>query len=282
MDYAIVALGDSITHATDGGNEGTASLPTPVGYLASQANALGGGRAFYAANGGISSTTSDDWLPTAAGFQGGAQPYAAAAALATGLQTAHPTARMMFSIMLDTNDTNTVSNHGAVTGRALTGAEHGARLTAIVTRLLSDWPGCLVVIHHGTYYTANLNGYGQAGLDALATYVAANRAVVASFAGSNPGQVFVGDEAAYAYFQTNYLTELRPQTDAGSVGTWYLHPSGLVGSGGRIGNQSLGNYWATAILAALAPVAGARAGKAILLPNGKLLMRSDGKLMLTV
>ena len=65
--------------------------------------------------------------------------------------------------------------------------------------------------------------YLQEGLNRLQTYFPQIDALVAGYAITHKGHVFVGDKHAFSYFKKNYLTELIPEK--GQQGTFYLHPN---------------------------------------------------------
>ena len=162
--------------------------------------------------------------------------------------SANPTWLPVFSIMLGTNDSASAGTNNSPAG-TVTPAVYQAKMTALVGQFLADFPSAKVFVHAAPYYTPNThNGatYEQAGLSALYSYRAAAAAAVASFATSNPKQVFVGDTYSFQYYAQNYAAELQADT-SGPNGVFYLHPSGSAGSNGFVGTQSLGEMHAQAI-----------------------------------
>lgn len=252
-DLAIVFVGDSITYGAGNANPGTMLSPTAPYFCIARLADLSGQRNVYGANTGVGGSTTTDWAPGGTDYNNAVQASNAGSA-ASGLHAAHPAAQMVFSIMLGTNDSAIAGSNNAPYSGALTPAQFQTKLTAIVTQILTvDWPSAQVILHDAPWYSPNahtVTTYLQAGLSALFSYRAVVAAVVASFAVSHPGQVLAGDGQSFAYFAQNFASELQADT-TGPNGVFYLHPLGTAGANGRIGTQSLGELWATAIGGAL-------------------------------
>jgi lysophospholipase L1-like esterase len=252
-DLAIVFIGDSITYGVGVSNAGSVASPTAPYFCMARLAELSGQRNVYGANTGISGTTTTDWAPGGADYNNAVEAINGGSA-ASVLHAAHPAAQMVFSIMLGTNDSASSGTNNAPYSGALTAAEYQTKLAAIVTQILTvDWPSAKIVLHAAPWYSPNThNGasYLQAGLSALFGYRSALAAVVASFAVSHPGQVMLGDTQSFAYFAQNFASELQAD-GSGTNGVFFLHPAGVAGADGKIGTQSLGEMWATAIGAGL-------------------------------
>jgi lysophospholipase L1-like esterase len=230
--WNIVYIGDSITQGAGIPDPATQAPPaTCSDYLRS----WDGLRAVYFSNQGHSGHTTTDYLP-------GGSDMAGAEQAAKSLQTAHPTGRLIFHIMLGTNDSATTgTNVPARTPEQIT-----ANLNVIALHLLDAFPAATVFIAYAPYYTPNTrNGsdYQEAGLARLLSYGPAIDRTVATVNRTHPGHAFVGDRTATAYFAAHYQTALIPEN--GRVGTFYLHPNPR-------GAADLGRLWAQGIVRALA------------------------------
>jgi lysophospholipase L1-like esterase len=241
----IVFVGDSITYGAGVSNAGTVNSPTMPYFCITKLKRLLGIRSIYGSNNGVSGYTLTDWAPAGS-------TYAGAKSAMTTLVTANLAALPIFSIMLGTNDSASSGTNNSPAG-AESVSVYTPKLQALVTQMLADFPACKVFIHLPPWYspnTQNSSVYLQAGLSVMVSYRAATSTVVAGYAATNPGQVFLGDTYAFQYFAQNYQAELQPDT-SGPNGTFYLHPAGTAGSNGLIGTQSLGEMHAQAIAGAL-------------------------------
>lgn len=241
---SMVFIGDSITWGAGVSNLGTMLSPTVPFFTVNRLAGLSG-RTINAYNNGANGTTTTDWAPGGTLYNGASQASNASSS-AKILMTANPSSQLVFNIMLGTNDSaSTVTNNGGL-GRALLPNEYNTKLTAIINQILTvDWPGAIVIVHYNKWYSPNTNNaaaYLQAGLSALVSYNNQIPSVVSKF----PGRAFVGDTLSFDYFAQNYQSELLSD-NTGIYGNFYLHPSGTSGGNGRIGTQSLGEFWASAI-----------------------------------
>lgn len=234
----IVYIGDSITAGIGLANTGSITETTAPYWCDHFLTAMDDTQEVYGSNVGRSGFTTVNWLPSVDPNSCFAQAEAAAKQLTAG----HPAGQLIFSIMLGTNDSAT---HGTL-GAPVSDGAFKSNMSLIAGTLLKDFPGCKVVIHDAPYYTPNtynFTDYREAGLARLVGYRPVVEAVAASFRKSHRGQVFVGDTAAYAFFQANYAAELNPEQ--GQDGTFYLHPN-------ETGAIDLAHLWAIAISNALA------------------------------
>ena len=223
----IVFIGDSITYG--------AQLSTPVStappihtcsYLLQQPEYSD--VAF--SNQGICGKTTLDYLPSSGNMFNNVIKAADQFAKDTE-------GKLVFSVMLGTNDS---AIHGP-NGSPVSPASYRDNLKTIADSLLKAYPNCKIVFNYPIWYSPNTyNGskYLQEGLARLQSYFPEIDALVASYAVTQKGRVFVGDKKAFAYFKKNFQTELTPEK--GQQGTFYLHPN-------RKGAVSLGRFWGKAI-----------------------------------
>jgi lysophospholipase L1-like esterase len=159
---------------------------------------------------------------------------------ATHLEDAHP-GRLVFSIMLGTNDSAEMGPFGA----PVAPQEYRRNLTTMIDQLLADFPGCEIVIHRPTWYspnTYNASRYLQAGLSRLQSYFAEIDTLVAGYRLTHPEQVYLGDTQGFDLFKNQYRAYLM--TEPGEQGNFYLHPNPQ-------GAAVLGRLWGQAIAATL-------------------------------
>jgi lysophospholipase L1-like esterase len=224
-DINIVFIGNSITYGANLEHPETDAPPVIVAKNCAQVGAVG---TIAFSNQGHNGYTTLDFLPHTKAFD-----EAETAARAFG----NKQALLIFSIDLGTNDSAIKGPRGA----PVAPKDYRANLKTISDALLMDFPGCVVMINHPIWYSANTyNGamYLQEGLDRLQSYFPEIDGLVADYRKSPHNRVFVGDVIAFDYFKTNYLTDLTPEE--GHQGTFYLHPN-------KKGAAALGNFWADAI-----------------------------------
>lgn len=230
----LVCIGDSITECK--------IIPererngSPAVLARALADGLGNGATVHLANTGRSGTTTVGW----AGEKGLLAKLAEPAA--KKLAAEHPEGKLVFSVMLGTNDS---ANKGPK-GSPVSAETYAANLRSMVADLERDFPGCVVFLHHPTWYSANTHNTsdyeGDSARGRLLSYLPAIDAIVADDAGQPSRHVFLGDVAAYDYFDKNHEAELTPEK--GQNGTFYLHPNVK-------GAESLGKFWAAPIVRAL-------------------------------
>ena len=223
----IVFIGDSITFGS--------GLGTPVSYappvhecsfLLQQAKY----RDVEISNQGLSGKTTLDFLPLTG-------KYFSNVTKAADQFYKDKEGTLVFSIMIGTNDSAIKGPHGA----PVAPQAYQANLKIIADSLLSAYPECKIIFNYPVWYsptTHNTSTYLQEGLDRLQSYFPQIEALVAGYAITNKGHVFVGDKLAFAYFKKNFLTELIP--DQGQDGVFYLHPN-------RKGAATLGVFWGKAL-----------------------------------
>jgi len=223
----IIFIGDSITFGS--------GLGTPVSYappvhecsfLLQQAKY----RDVEISNQGLSGKTTLDFLPVTG-------KYFSNVTKAADLFYKDKEGTLVFSIMLGTNDSAIKGPHGA----PVSPSDYQANLKTIADSLLAAYPECKIIFNYPVWYsptTYNTSKYLQEGLDRLQSYFPQIDALVAGYAITNKGHVFVGDKLAFAYFKKNFQTELIPEQ--GQEGTFYLHPN-------RKGAATLGVFWGKAI-----------------------------------
>lgn len=147
---------------------------------------------------------------------------------------------LVFSVMLGTNDSAIKGPLGA----PVLPSEYYTNLKAIADELLKLYPASLVVFNRPIWYsptTQNNSVYLQEGLDRLQAYYPVLKQLVSDYDATHPGQVYLGDTAAFNFFREKpslYVTE------KGKAGTFYLHPN-------KEGAKKLGELWGNAIINAL-------------------------------
>jgi lysophospholipase L1-like esterase len=225
--FDVVFIGDSITAGSGLPDPKTQAAPVIAG--ADLQKELGDGAAVYISNRGHSGHTTVD-------FQPGGKDFSGVESAAKDLEAAHP-GQLVFSIMIGTNDSANAGPKGA----PVSAADYGHNLQLIIDALLAEFPDAKFVIHHATWYspnTHNTSDYeGDSAANRLKSYFPAIDSLVAHYASSNPGHVFLGDVKAYDYFE-NHTEEMRAEN--GKDGVFHLHPNAT-------GAQSLAGFWATAL-----------------------------------
>ena len=227
----IIFIGDSITFGSGLGTPVSYAPPIhECSYLLQQSKY----RDVEISNQGLSGKTTLDYLP-------GTGKYFSNVIKVADLFYKDKEATLVFSIMLGTNDSAIKGPHGA----PVAPSDYQANLKAIADSLLTAYPECKIIFNYPVWYspnTYNTSKYLQEGLDRLQTYFPQIDALVAGYAITNKGHVFVGDKMAFAYFKKNFLTELIPEQ--GQEGIFYLHPN-------RKGAATLGVFWGKAIIKAI-------------------------------
>jgi len=224
-DINIVFIGNSITYGANLAYPEAEAPPVIASQYLMRKDRIG--RVSFA-NQGHSGYTTVDFLPAGKTFE---------LVESAAKSFANKEALLVFSIDLGTNDSAITGPNGAPVS-----ADHfRENLKSIADRLLTDFPGCLIIIQRPIWYSPNTyNGakYLAEGLKRLQSYFPEISHLVHGYTASNPNQVFVGDTRAFGYFKAHYLTDLTPEQ--GHQGTFYLHPN-------KKGAAALGNYWRKAI-----------------------------------
>ena len=192
-------IGDSIT-------EGFMSSPPvfPGTLMVSDLNAWTGTNAYAASNQGVGSTASGDWVS-------GSSNLTAAIANCAGLST-------MF-IMIGTNDSKNAIQTTPATYMSNVQSTITALEAAGFTKIVLNYSPWIV-------YPNSAGGFGS-GSDALLMQY---QTQLQTLAAADPTHVFIGDTAAFGYFQAN------PSQLADGV-----HPT-------NAGYAALAQFWATAAL----------------------------------
>lgn len=183
------------------------------------------------ANCGVSGCTTLDYLPASQNLFPKAQQ-------AADQFSKDKSAQLIFSIMLGTNDSAVKGPNGS----PISPKQYQTNMSVIIDRLLTLYPDSRVVLHRPIWYSPNTyNGsiYLLEGQKRLASYLPELEILVANYAQSKPGRVWMGDKDGWGYFETNYLTDIVPEN--GNAGIFYLHPN-------EKGATKLGEFWGKAIL----------------------------------
>lgn len=222
----IVFIGDSITEG-DGPDKPDDSAPLHAINFLKKQPALG---TIAFSNQGHSGFTTVDFLPSRGSTLSDAEKAA------DSLQKIN-TGTLIFSIMLGTNDS---AEEGPL-GSPVSPANYHKNLMTIMDKLLNDFPGCRIILHHATWYsptTYNGSRYLTAGLKRLQSYFPEISTIVKTYKQSHPGQVFTGDTKAFDFFKVNHKSHCIHEQ--GQRGIFYLHPNSK-------GAKALGNFWGKAI-----------------------------------
>jgi len=223
----IVFIGDSITAGSGLPDPKTEAAPVIAGLDLQKE--LGGTAVVSISNRGHSGHTTVD-------FQPGGKDFSGVESAATGLEASNP-GQLVFSIMLGTNDSANAGPKGA----PVSAGDYAHNLEQMIDKLLAEFPDSKFVIHHAIWYspnTHNTSDYeGDSAANRLKSYFPAIDSLVAHYASSNPGHVYVGDVQGYDYF-ANHTSEMRAEN--GKDGVFYLHPNAT-------GAKSLGGFWAAAL-----------------------------------
>ena len=156
------------------------------------------------------------------------------------LVKAHPTALLLFSIMLGTNDTVERPKNAHTTPD-----DYARNLCTIIDSLLRLWPDAHVVLNKPIYYTPDYHTKGgsiasKKSLKLIDQYYNMFARVAEH---CKEGHVHVGDADAYDYFAKNWATDIFAEKDARGK-TYYLHPN-------EQGARKLAQFWGKAILPVL-------------------------------
>jgi lysophospholipase L1-like esterase len=229
----IIFIGDSITAGT--GVPDATQQSAPVVAVRDLQKKLGVGVTVSFSDQGHPGHTTVDFLP-------GGNDFALVEKAVIDLESKHA-GPSLFSIMLGTND----SANSGPNGAPVSAADYSRNLKKIIDKLLADFPQSKFVINHPTWYSPNThNGSdyeGDSAANRLKSYFPAVADLVADYESSHPGQVFVGDTQAYAYF-ASHRDELNGEP--GKDGVFYLHPNVK-------GAESLGQFWAAALMKEMEP-----------------------------
>jgi lysophospholipase L1-like esterase len=219
----IIFIGDSITYGSN--NAKLQPSVYALNYLRSKILGL----AITQSNQGHSGHTTFDFLPGQDDF--------ITTIKAADIFYADTNARLLFSVMLGTNDSAMQGPNGA----PVAPQQYAANLKTIIDSLLKRYPSSKIIVNYPIYYSPNTyNGsmYLQEGLNRLQTYFPQIATVVKSYNSTNPNHVFVGYTQGFNDFKKDYKFALQPEN--GKQGTFYLHPN-------ETGAKYLGKKWAEAI-----------------------------------
>jgi len=223
IDLDVVFIGDSITQPK-----------TPVEAAAAYLKGCAGVGDVRISNQGHSGHTTQHFLPP------GGPDLPGVKQAADGF--ASPDRELVFSVMLGTNDSACQGPLGAPASPAT----YRANLSALVDRLLTDYPRARVVLQYPIWYSTNTYNsarYLAEGQARLRSYWPEIAALVATCDAARPGQVFEGSQLGWDYFERNHATDMRHEN--GKAGVFFLHPN-------EQGSKVLGQFWGEAIRRAVA------------------------------
>lgn len=145
-------------------------------------------------------------------------------------------ATLVFSMVLGTNDSAIEGPNGS----PVSPENYKVNVKTILDRLLKDYPGCIIILHHPTWYspnTQNSSRYLAEGLARLQSYFPVLNTIVAEYRTSHPKQVYTGYTGGFKYFEKHPELFIQEQ---GKAGIFQLHPN-------EQGAAQLGVFWAKAI-----------------------------------
>lgn len=236
-NYNVVFVGNSITFGALHKNpKQTAPPQVCARWLAQQ---LGVGEC-HAVNMGKSGRTTFNFVPAKTGITNYWNELKSATA---DIMAAHPEGRLVFSMMLGTNDAAERPGNSRTTPFMY---EHNMKL--IIDSLLAVYPRSQFVIHRPIFYSAPFTTRGgsiqtKEGRKMLTVYYKRVKNIVKYFETRYPGQVHAGDGDAYRYFEKHYSTMLVHEKGYQECDFW-LHPN-------EEGSRVLAEYWGKAIVMAL-------------------------------
>lgn len=223
----IVFIGDSITV---GGDDKSPPSRCAV-YLRKQAG-IGD---VTISNQGVSGFTTVDFLPSK--NKRFPKVVEAADAFKSDKDDGNP-GRLVFSIMLGTNDSAVTGPNGA----PVSPEDYRKNIREITDKLLADYPGSMIVLHRPIWYsenTKNSSTYLLEGQLRVRSY-GLELESLADFYDKTPDahRVFLGDMKAFHYFKMHYENTMHHE-DRGH-GVFFLHPNDR-------GADVLGRFWGAAI-----------------------------------
>lgn len=225
LDLDIVYIGNSITQGAQLGNPEVEAPPATASYYLRRKSGVG--RVEFL-NQGRSGSTTEDYLPGEEALN---------EVISRTLQFHNDNNRMLiFTISLGTSD-NGMDPENA--------AQYQKNLKSIGDKLLYEFPDCKIVFLQPIWYSPvpySSTKYMAEGLARLQSYFPELQSLVMNYSQAKPGQIFLGDIKAFAYFRNNYLSELIPET--GNARSFYLHPN-------KKGAYVLGKLWGEAIYQSL-------------------------------
>ncbi|WP_407429767.1 GDSL-type esterase/lipase family protein [Arcticibacter sp.] len=225
----VIFIGDSITRGTASKDQ------SPPSHAEDMLRQLNQWKTVQVSNQGRSGNTTLNFLPSSK------SAYASVRTAADHFYQ-DKTARLLFSIMLGTNDS---AIRGPL-GSPVSPATYHTNLRTIADSLLNAYPECRIAFNYPLWYSDNAQNkgaeYKKEGQLRILSYWSEIDKLVKSYKKTHKGQVFSGDKKAYQYFKKNYLTDFR--TETGPSGTFYLHPN-------QQGDKALAEFWVKAIVKAL-------------------------------
>lgn len=228
-EYNIVFIGNSITYgATHKQPAKTNPTKSCVKYL--QDN---GFSAVHGKNAGKSGKTTKDYTPDRQkGY------YGLVKKSADELMTAYPEGKLVFSIMLGTND-------AAIRTKKTSWIDdiYKKDMCLIIDSLQERYPEAIFVIHQDPYFSPNIEKesgtkFDENCLKQLQSYWKVDQEIVKEYGKKFPGKFFLGSDEIYAYFEKNHKEMMTPEE--GINGTYYLHPN-------PSGSAELGKLWGAAL-----------------------------------
>lgn len=222
----IVFIGNSITQG--GGLPHPLQEAPPVKAWEWLKRAMPGREVQYS-NQGVSGSTTVDFLPATRRL------FNNVTAAADAFKN-DQNAILVFSMVLGTNDSAIEGPNGS----PVSPEQYRLNVKAIIDQLFTNYPGCIIILHHPIWYSANTQNssrYLAEGQARLQSYFPVLDAIVTSYRTTHPGQVFTGYRDGFNYFKKHPELFIQEQ---GKAGVFQLHPNAK-------GAEVLGTFWAQAI-----------------------------------
>ena len=232
----LVFIGNSITYGAMHKEPGLTAPPVQCARWLSEQEGID---TVYFRNCGKNGRTTYHFLPRAEDVvpAGDKTQFGDVVAKTRSLVSEHPGLPLIFSIMLGTNDTVERPRNKHTSPK-----DYANNLCAIIDTLLRLWPEAHVVLNKPIWYTPDYvtkNGSvaSKKSLKLIGKYEKQLPKVVRR---CKAGQVHIGDNEAYKYFEQHWQTDINEEKDARGKSYW-LHPN-------EQGAQRLAEFWGKAIM----------------------------------
>lgn len=231
-EYNIVYIGNSITY---GALHKDPSKTAPPVICSQWLEKQGIGKVNYT-NCGRSGCTTFDFVPVYK--KGHKTNFTYVVGRTEKLVKEHPDGKLVFSIMLGTNDAAERPFNSLTTPY-----KYHENISLIIDSLSARWPQAVFVLHKTIWHSAPYTSAGGSYLskESLKLYSAYFKECE-KIAKAHPSKVFLGDTEAYDYFK-KHLSQLNHEHGRDNCDFW-LHPT-------EAGSAVLAEYWGKAIMKAL-------------------------------
>lgn len=233
QELDIVYVGNSITYGALHKDASRTAPPVVCSHWLEKQEGIG---KVYYANCGRSGRTTFNFIPTRGDKNKNYFSYVNGSA--AKLVKEHPQARLVFSIMLGTNDAAERPFNSLTTPY-----KYRENMSLIVDSLAARYPQAIFVLHKPIWHSVPFITQGGSYMSGKSVklygeYYKACGDIVKS----RPGKVFLGDKDAYGYFK-KHTGQLFHEHGRDNCDFW-LHPT-------EQGSAVLAEYWGRAIVKAL-------------------------------